>query len=179
MNIIVKSKQEILDRKLKEYINTKIEKLDQFFHNTQEIIVDINKTSLTDDAERYEANAMILASGTMIHAKERAYDRFAVVDLIYEKLRKQLRKHKEKMLDRRNSTRKKEADVVQENEDTGVRIVVDNDSQHFLRKPTDVDEALIHLRDNELNFIAFRDMKTEKVCVLHAINRQEYGLIET
>ena len=179
MNIIVKSKQEILDTKLKDYINTKIEKLDQFFHNTQEIIVDINKTSLSDDSERYEANAMILASGAMIHAKERAYDRFAVVELIYEKLRKQLRRHKEKMVDRRNQARKKEEHVVQKNEDTGVRIVVDNDSHHFLRKPIDVEEALRHLRDNELNFIAFRDMQTEKVCVLHAINRQEYGLIET
>ena len=179
MNIIVKSKQEILDAKLKDYINTKIEKLDQFFHNTQEIIVDINKTSLSDDSERYEANAMILASGAMIHAKERAYDRFAVVDLIYEKLRKQLRKHKEKMVDRRNSARKREIDVPQKNEDTGVRVVLDEDSDHFVRKPIDVDEALIQLRENDLNFITFRDMQTEKICVLHALNRHEYGLIET
>ena len=155
MKITVKSKQEILSTTLKEYIHSKIQKLDQFFHNTQEIVVEIHQTSLSDDSERFEANAMILASGTMIHATERAHDSFAVTDMLYEKLRKQLRKHKEKMIDRRNQKVKQNFYPLQREKTDNVKVVLDENSEHFIRKPIDVDEALAQLKELDLSLRKF------------------------
>eukprot|EP01047_Picozoa_sp_COSAG01_P023604 COSAG01_NODE_1433_length_10317_cov_590.337366_7_plen_181_part_00 len=180
MNIIVKSKQMDLSSKLKSYMHGKIEKLEHFFHNTQEVILELEETSLSSDSERYEANATIHASGTTLHAKERAHDSFAVVDLIYEKLQVQLRKHKEKLSSKKGKRRAQRALREATNSSIPAKTLSQEDNtEHFVRKPIDIDEAAGILADKALSFLVFRDMHTEKISVIYPLSNEELGLIET
>jgi len=178
MNIIVKSKQHDLDIKLKDYMHQKIEKLDHFFHNTQEIILELEKTSLTSHSERYEAKATVYASGALLHAKERAHDSFAVVDLIYDKLQIQLKKHKEKLSSRKGRRRIKHIQNPPTSQRPQKSLMQDDESLHYIRKPIDIDEAVAILEEKGLSFLMFREMQREKVCVVYPLDNHEYGLIE-
>ncbi|MEK9657557.1 MAG: ribosome-associated translation inhibitor RaiA [bacterium] len=180
MNIIVKSKDIDLGTKLKDYIYTKIEKLDHFFHNTQEIIIDLSETYSSSNTERFEANATVYASGAMLHAKERAGDSYAVVDMIYDKLQIQLKKHKEKMQNRRTKIDKRRAlKGVGTNSATSNELMTESETDHFIKKPMDVEEAAALLKEKALSFLVFRDMRTEKISVIYPVNNRELGLIET
>jgi putative sigma-54 modulation protein len=80
---------------LRNYVETKIEKLERHF----DIVSDVH-CILTVEKLRHKAEAKVnVNGGTMIYAETVEEDMYAAIDGLVDKLERRVRKHKEKLVD--------------------------------------------------------------------------------
>jgi len=79
---------------LREYVQTKLERLSRHF----EPVLDIHVV-LTVEKLQHKAEATILVPGDTLHAATQAENMYAAVDLLSDKLDRQLLRYKEKLTD--------------------------------------------------------------------------------
>ena len=79
---------------LREYVETKIEKIERHF----DIVSDVH-CILTVEKLQHKAEATINVSGGTIYADAIEEDMYAAIDGLMDKLDRRVRKHKEKLVD--------------------------------------------------------------------------------
>jgi putative sigma-54 modulation protein len=96
MNIQVQSLHFTADKKLVEFVNDKVGKLDLFFDNivSCEVILRLDNSQ---DGENKISEVKILIPGKELFAKKQCKSFEEATDLAVEALRKQVNKHKEKV----------------------------------------------------------------------------------
>jgi putative sigma-54 modulation protein len=83
---------------LRDYVQQKAGKLEEFFKNIQKVEVVLDARSIADAEKRQVAEVRAWMGGNrMIQAKEGGRDMYAAIDLVLEEVKKQVEKHKEKM----------------------------------------------------------------------------------
>ncbi|TBL73020.1 ribosome hibernation-promoting factor, HPF/YfiA family [Paenibacillus thalictri] len=177
MKFNIRSKQFEVTEALKDYVEKKLGKVERYFEAppTSEVNVTL---SLVKGLQAVEVT--IPLPGVMLRAEERHQDMYAAVDLVVDKLERQIRKHKTKVNRR----------IRQE---SGMRDLfkIDTSSYHededdyelvrtkrFTLKPMDIDEAILQMNMVGHNFFVFANSDTEKVNVVYKRNDGKYGLIE-
>ncbi|MEC5319975.1 ribosome hibernation promoting factor [Brenneria populi subsp. brevivirga] len=77
---------------LRDFVNTKFAKLEQFFDR-------INQVNVVLKVEKVQkiADATLHVNGGELHATSEAEDMYAAIDLLIDKLARQLNKHKDKL----------------------------------------------------------------------------------
>lgn len=83
---------------LRDYVHSKMEKLERHFDNVVNVHV-----ILTVDKLRQKAEATMKLSGAKLYADASAGDMYAAIDGLVEKLDRQVKKHKEKVTDHRRT----------------------------------------------------------------------------
>ncbi len=83
---------------LREYVETKLDKLARHFDYITSASV-----TLTVDKLIHRAEARVHVSGADLYANSESEDMYAAIDILADKLNRQLMKHKEKRVDRRHS----------------------------------------------------------------------------
>jgi len=180
MNITVKALHIDITPAIKEYAHKKMEKLQKFFDNTQEIIVELDYYHNAQESQRHMAAGIIHASQGTIHGEERAADLHAAIDALSDKLGLQLKKHKEKLRDntRRGATKLGElmSDSLEpDHQETPKK---ERPDYLYVPKPMDPEEAITLIEERETPFIMFRNLKTEKINVVYPLSTGGFGLIE-
>lgn len=84
-----------LTESLKEYVTSKLQKLERHFDHISNVQV-----TLSVQKVRQIAEATLHISGADIHATAEQEDMYAAIDLLVDKLDRQILKHKEKNVDR-------------------------------------------------------------------------------
>lgn len=84
-----------LTEALKDYVNTKMEKLER--HSDQ---ISNAQVTLSVVKQRQTAEATLHVTGCEINAKAQHEDLYAAIDQLVDKLDRQILKHKEKQVDR-------------------------------------------------------------------------------
>ena len=77
---------------LRDYVTTKLKKLEHHFDN----VIDVN-VILTVEKLRQKAEATVHLSGNNIYADDTQEDMYAAIDGLVDKLDRQVKKHKEKI----------------------------------------------------------------------------------
>jgi len=124
----------------------------------------------------------IALSGLLLRAEERQEDMYASIDLVVDKLERQIRKHKTKV----NRKVLKEGGLrglfvdnvapAEEPEDEEDLQVVR--TKRFTMKPMDVEEAILQMNLLGHNFFVFANMDTNEINVVYRRDDGKYGLIE-
>lgn len=97
MQINIQGHHTVLTGPLREYAEKKITKLQEFFSNIQKITVMLDARQNLDTKRSQVAEVSIWAAGKkLIRATEAGQDMYAAIDLVFEELKKQLVRHKEK-----------------------------------------------------------------------------------
>lgn len=98
MQIRVSGRHVELTDDVREYINSKVDKLPRFYDRIHEVEV-----VLDHESEQFTLDMIVRADRkhTFI-ARETGPDTFALVDLVIEKMERQLTKHKEKNRNRKH-----------------------------------------------------------------------------
>lgn len=81
---------------LRSYVEDKMSKLDRHFDN-----ITSGQVTLTVIKERMTAEAIINLSGAELHASQDGDDMYACIDQMVDKMVRQVQKHKEKLVARR------------------------------------------------------------------------------
>lgn len=168
MNINVRGKHIEVTDALREYVEKRVGKLEKYFDNLE----DIQVTLLVEkDRHRVEVTAPI--SGMILRGEEETTDMYSSIDLVVEKLEKQINKYKTRL-----------AKKIRE---TGVKdIAVDyNEFEHklirnkkFAIKPMDMEEAIMQMNLVGHSFYVFANAETEEINVVYRRKDGNYGLIE-
>ena len=83
---------------LRDYVNTKMERLERHFDIVQDIHVVLSVEKL-----RHKAEATLHITGGNLFADSVQADMYAAIDSLTDKLDRQVKKHKEKMTDHHRS----------------------------------------------------------------------------
>lgn len=98
MHIILSGHHVEITDPLRDYVNSKMERLERHFDNVTDLHVVLSVEKL-----RQKAEATLLLSGNKLFADAIEEDMYAAIDALVDKLDRQLKKHKEKVTDHHRS----------------------------------------------------------------------------
>lgn len=98
MQIILSGHHVEITDALRQYVNSKMERLERHFDNVTDLHVVLSVEKL-----RHKAEATLHLSGNNLHADAIDEDMYAAIDALADKLDRQLKKHKEKVTDHHRS----------------------------------------------------------------------------
>ncbi len=156
---------------LKKYASRRFEKLGRFIHKTENVAMSVN---LAVDKFRHKAEVTIAGDNFNLSATEQSEDMYATVDMVLDKLEAQIKKHSEKMKEkRRHSDQSSEAPA----RETVERTIIGEDK--FVAKPLFMDEAAMQLEQlTDEHFLVYLDAETYRVNVLYRRKDGNFGLID-
>ncbi|WP_138419457.1 ribosome hibernation-promoting factor, HPF/YfiA family [Aquibacillus sediminis] len=167
---------------IKEYIEKKVGKLERYFDTPPTSDVNVN-ISVYNDEQQIEVT--IPMTNLLLRAEEQHIDLYAAIDLVVDKLERQIRKYKTKVnrkFRQKGSPKhvfaelEKEAVAVQEEEeDEGIDIVR---TKRFDLKPMDSEEAILQMDMLGHAFYVFTNANSGDTNVVYRRKDGRYGLIE-
>lgn len=173
MKYIVKGKNVSVSEPMLERAKKKIGKLDRFFKPDTEVHLTFN---VEKDRNIFEVT--INSKGTFIRAEECSDDMYASIDLVVDKLERQIRKYKTKL-----GKKIHQEAMVPENFSVDEPIDEPEDlkvvrTKRFPLKPMHVDEAILQMNLLGHSFFVFMNAETENMNVVYTRKDGKYGLIE-
>ncbi|MFN8576627.1 MAG: ribosome-associated translation inhibitor RaiA [Candidatus Sericytochromatia bacterium] len=102
--LVIKGKNIDVTPALKEYIGKKLSKLDRYAQHIVEIVVEMHVEKNPRIANNNIIDVNIYANGAVLRAEEANPDMYASIDLVIDKLDRQMKKYEEKKV--RNRTNK-------------------------------------------------------------------------
>ncbi len=171
MNITVRGKNIELTDALKEYVEKRIGKLGKYRGNAGEATV-----TLTVEKASHKVEVTIPVNGGMIlRGEEATDDMYASIDLVCEKLEKQINKYKARFSKKQRTGGAKDvaAEALPDIEPAKIMR-----TKRFAIKPMPVDEAVMQMNLLGHTFFVFSNAETEEVNVVYKRKDGNYGLIE-
>lgn len=181
MKLIVKGRHMAVTDSMRDYVDEKIGRVTKFIdgdHMTTEVELYVEKNPSIDN--NHVAEVTVWTKGPVIRAKEAATDMYAAIDLVSEKLERQFRKYKGKIVDRHTGKHAAVPAPVSEEplleEEEPDRVIVKTKSVEL--KPMTAEEAILQMELLGHDFFVFSSAETETVNVLYRRRDGDYGLIE-
>jgi putative sigma-54 modulation protein len=165
---------------LRDYVEKKLGKLERYFEAppTSEVHVTLSMVR-----EMKNVEVTIPLTGVMLRAEEKDNDMYASIDLVLDKLERQIRKHKTKA--NRRIRQESEYKNYFRVETGGSAVLEDEDdfelvrTKQFTLKPMDVEEAILQMNMIGHTFFVFSNAdSSEQVNVVYKRHDGKYGLIE-
>ena len=176
MRLQVKGKNVEVSESLRGYAEEKLGKLGRHLNDATRLELELAVEKNPSISENQVAEATIWTKGPILRAKERSPDMRASIDLLAEKLERQVHRYRDKR--RRGSNRHAEPGVegrpalAREAEPAIVK------TKHFAVKPMTPEEAVLQLELIGHDFFVFRNVESDDVNVVYRRRDGNYGLIE-
>ena len=172
MNLVISGKNLDITEGLRSAVEEKIGKLERYFTDSTEVHV-----TLSTEKNRQKIGITIPMKGSIIRAEEVSSDMYVSIDLVEEVIERQLRKYKNKLIDKEQNAVHLNQEFIDEDayEEEEIQIIR---SKKFAMKPMDPEEACVQMELLGHNFFVFRNSETEEVNVVYKRKGNTYGLIE-
>ena len=172
MTITVRGKNIEITPALKDYVTKRVSKITKYFDTLGEITA-----ILTVEKGRHIVELTVPINGMMLRGEEATADTYTSIDLVIEKIEKQIEKYKTK-ISRKLKAGLFKGDLVAaaaggEHEELAVV-----KTKRFAVKPMDVEEAILQMNLINHDFYVFTNAETEEVNVVYRRKDGRYGLIE-
>ena len=172
MKFIISGKNIEVTPGLKDAIEQKLGKLERYFTPETEINV-----TLSVEKGRQKIEVTIPVKGNIIRSEQTSNDMYVSIDLVEEIIERQMKKYKNKLIDKKQSAQAF-SDLFLNEEvpaDEEIQIVK---AKRFAMKPMDPEEACVQMELLGHNFYVFLNADTEQVNVVYKRKGNTYGLIE-
>ena len=172
MNLVISGKNIDITEGLRAAVEEKIGKLERYFNDSTEVHV-----TLSTEKNRQKIEVTVPMKGTIIRAEETSTDMYVSIDLVEEVIERQLRKYKNKLIQKEQNVAQfikgfVDEDTYDEEEISIIR------SKKFAMKPMDPEEACVQMELLGHTFFVFRNSETDEVNVVYKRKDNTYGLIE-
>lgn len=168
--IIVGKNIEVTDG-LKTTVENKLTKLERYFTPDTEVHVtfDVEK-------DRQKIEITIPLKGNIVRAEQTSNDMYVSIDLVIDIIERQLRKYKNKIIQKKQSSGFFQPSFIEEEtDDEEIKIFR---SKRFAVKPMDAEEACLQMEMLGHDFYVFKNVDTNEVNVVYKRKGHTYGLIE-
>ncbi|MFC0272197.1 ribosome hibernation-promoting factor, HPF/YfiA family [Metabacillus herbersteinensis] len=174
---------------LREFTEKKIGKLERYFEDSVEANVNVNLKYYNEQDSKIEVT--IPMTELVLRAEEHNEDMYAAIDLVTNKLERQIRKHKTKVNRKfreqgspkfmfsngsvAEGTAAVQTQPTVEDEEDALELVR---MKRFNLKPMDNEEAILQMNMLGHSFFVFTNSETNNTNVVYRRKDGKYGLIE-
>ena len=169
-------KLEITDA-INNYVESKLDRLNKYFKE-DDILANV--------LLRVRGNSQIIevtipTDKFILRGEEEDKDLYAAIDLVTDKLERQIRKNKTRLNKQNLENKYKEFnfdyEITNDEEIEEDEVIVKRKNVEM--KPMDEEEAILQMNLLGHEFFVYKDMHTNNICVLYKRKDGNYGLIET
>jgi putative sigma-54 modulation protein len=187
MKLLIQGNNITVTDAIHDYVQQKLEKAVKHFHTiTTTIDVHLSVERNARITNKHKAEVTVHANGTVIRAQEGSDNLYASIDLVSDKIARQLRKYKERLLDKKTQVQMKtgvileekpiEADLIGDREPKLPPEVVR--MKYFAMPPMTIEEALEQLQLVDHDFFMFLNKESNEINVIYIRNHGGYGVIQ-
>ena len=172
MNITISGKNMDITPSLREAVQEKLGKLDRYFTPETDVHV-----TLSVEKERQKIEVTIPVKGRIIRSEQVSNDMYVSIDLVEEVIERQLRKYKNKIIDKKQSAVNFQKAYIENDymESEDITIVR---TKRFDIKPMYPEDACVQMELLGHNFFVFMNADTDQVNAVYKRKGNTYGLIE-
>lgn len=164
---------------IRNYVESKLGKIEKYFYAEQTLDARVNLKVYREKTAKVEVT--ILVDSIMLRAEDVSQDMYGSIDLVTDKIERQIRKnktkiakkHREKLPTSHIFTSEFEAETVKE--EPAAKVVR---TKHVSLKPMDIDEALLQMDLLGHDFFIYTDAEDVTTNVLYRREDGQVGLIE-
>ena len=157
---------------LRSAVEDKLSKLEKYFTPDTDVFV-----TLSVEKERQKIEVTIPVKGNIIRSEQVSNDMYVSIDLVEEVIERQLRKYKNKIVDKQQAAANFQKAYLDKDyeEDEEVKIIR---TKKFDIKPMYPEDACVQMELLGHNFFVFCNAETDQVNVVYKRKGNTYGLIE-
>lgn len=172
MKFIISGKNIEVTEGLRTAVEDKIGKLEKYFTSDTEVHV-----TMSVEKERQKIEVTIPVKGNIIRSEQVSNDMYVSIDLVEEIIERQLKKYKNKLVDKKQAAAFFRQDFIEKDymDEEEIKIVR---SKKFDIKPMYPEDACIQMELLGHNFFVFCNAETDEVNVVYKRKGNTYGLIE-
>lgn len=157
---------------LRAAVEEKIGKLEKYFASETEAIV-----TLSVEKERQKIEVTIPVKGTIIRSEQISNDMYVSIDLVEEIIERQLKKYKNKLIDKKQSNSNFNQTYIDREYMDEEEIQIAR-SKKFDIKPMYPEDACVQMELLGHSFFVFINAETDQVNVVYKRKGNTYGIIE-
>ncbi len=195
MKLVIQGKNIEITDAIRSHVRQKIEKAVAHFQtliNKVDVCLSIENNPRI--APKQTAEVTIFLNNVVVRAEESSESLYASIDMVTDKLTRQLRKYKEKRREQNHaSVRPIDVDAILNASDTATDVNADISevlnhepklpdavvrSKYFAMPPMTVQTALENLELVGHDFYMFRNVETGEINVIYERNHKGYGLLQ-
>ncbi|MCF0146676.1 MAG: ribosome-associated translation inhibitor RaiA [Eubacterium sp.] len=172
MNITISGRNIDITPSLKKTIQDKLGKLDRYFTPDTDVSV-----TLSVEKERQKIEVTIPVKGRIIRSEQVSNDMYVSIDLVEEVIERQLRKYKNKIIDKKQAAANFQKTYIENDYMESEEIRIER-TKRFDIKPMYPEDACVQMELLGHNFFVFMNADTDQVNVVYKRKGNTYGLIE-
>ncbi|MFS9067063.1 ribosome-associated translation inhibitor RaiA [Streptococcus timonensis] len=162
---------------IRDYVVSKLEKIEKYFQADQELDARVNLKVYREKTAKVEVT--IPLGSITLRAEDVSQDMYGSIDLVTDKIERQIRKNKTK-IERKNRNKVSKSqlftDALVEDTDTSQPKVVR--SKQIDLKPMDLEEAILQMDLLGHDFFIYVDVEDESTNVIYRREDGDIGLLE-
>ncbi len=172
MKFIISGKNIEVTDGLRSAVSDKLGKLERYFTPDTTVYV-----TLSVEKERQKIEVTVPVKKGIIRSEQVSNDMYVSIDLVEEVIERQLRKYKEKLIDKQQSSANFRKEFI-ENETEPLEEIRIVRNKHFDVKPMYPEDACVQMELLGHNFYVFINAETDEMNVVYKRKGNTYGLIE-
>jgi putative sigma-54 modulation protein len=182
MQVIVQGRNVQVTDRLREYVEDKVSKLDRYLPGSTEARMELSTEKTRSAEDRHVAQLTVRNKGMLLRSEERSADMFMSVDMVMDKVRRQIDRYKTKRRGRLRSAQVER--MAEEGADEGldeeefeseVEIVR---TKRFRVTPMYPEEAVEQMELLGHNFYLFYNVDDGQINVVYKRRGGDYGLLQ-
>ena len=176
MKFIIRGQKLEVTESIKSYIEEKIGKLDKYFENPEELTATV---VVRVRGKEQIVEVTVPSKKVILRAEESNEDLYASIDLVSDKLERQIRKNKTKIRSKKSKANYEsfivnfEVEKEEENENLIVK------RKELDTKPMSEEEAVLQMELVGHPFFIFKNATTDNISVVYKRKDGNYGIIDT
>lgn len=187
MKLLIQGNNITVTESIHDYVETKLEKATKHFQSfATKVDVHLSVANNARVSNKHKAEVTVYANGTVIRAQEGSENLYASIDLVSDKITRQLRKYKEKKFGKKSHIQEKTGEILPQDsvpEDLIGDRAPELPSQvvrmkYFSMPPMTPDEALEQLQLIDHDFYMFMNKETNEINVIYSRNHGGFGVIQ-
>ena len=159
---------------MRSYAEDKLDKLDRFFENIVDVKVIMSYNHKSGGGTPARVEVQLNVPHGIVRAEEDGVDTYAAVDLVLDKLERQLKRFKGRSIAKRQQDAPLPLPEDEQEEEAPEIVRIKN---HVLR-PMSPEDAAMQMDALGHDFYMFRNFETEAINVIYLRYDGNYGLIE-
>lgn len=171
MELNIRGDKIVVTKAIKDYITEKMERLNKYFEGAKSI-----KASVIIRVRNNEQviEVTVPTSKFTLRAEEKNSDLYAAIDLVMDKLERQIRKNKTKLNNKYKNIIQLDMVMNEDDEEEDLKIVK---RKNIDTKPMDEEEAILQMELLNHDFFVFKNVDEECVSVMYKRRDGNYGII--
>jgi putative sigma-54 modulation protein len=189
MQLIVQGKNIQVTDRLRDYVETKVNRLDRYLTTITDARMELATERTRRHGDRQVAQLTIHSRGLMLRAEERSGDIFTSVDMVMDKMKRQIDRYKSKRRDRIRDAQAREIEVQESEIDDLLDEVMEEDEdespngtivrvKRFQVSPMNPEEAIEQMELLGHDFFVFYNADDGQLNVVYRRRDGNYGLIQ-